>query len=169
MPTYLEKLEFSVERLSEALHLPQEDILEYFRDGRRVSFVCERRVAYEYLQGTLAPSEGAAFDVLDSQGKKWEIRSLGKGGVYFCPSYMVGSGRSFNEEGFLRKLDEIEGYIVCGIMEFPSVPIWKIRADAVRSAWESGRLGKTTKISPEKFRRIFSMAFEQVQEEGRLG
>jgi hypothetical protein len=84
-------------------------VKEYLTDGRRVSFLPERRLSREVFEGTLAPSEGAGYDLLDREGLKWEVRSVSKGGVYFCPSYMVGSGRSFEEKGFLDKLSEIEG------------------------------------------------------------
>lgn len=51
--------------------------------------------------------------------KKWEVRSISRNGIYFCPSYMVGSGRKFNEAGFLVKIAEISGYIVSDIERFP--------------------------------------------------
>ncbi len=129
------------------MKLQTADVKLYFTDGRRVSFMLERRIAGEVLNGTLAPSEGAGWDVLDGQGRKWEVRSISRGGIYFCPSYMVGSGRSFNEQGFLRKLDEIEGYIVSDIESFPRIPFWIIQGDLVRSWWATGKLGSTTKIS----------------------
>lgn len=49
----------------------------------------------EVLGGRLARSEGDDYDVLDRHGRKWEVRSVSKGGICFCPSYMVGSGRRF--------------------------------------------------------------------------
>lgn len=107
----------------------------------------ERRIAYEVLNGSLAASEGAGWDVKDSSGRKWEVRSISKGGIYFCPSYMVGSGRRFNEPGFLDKLQEIEGYIVSDIQKFPEIPFWTIQGEQVRRWWEAGRLGTTTKVT----------------------
>ena len=50
----------------------------------------------EVLGGKLAPSEGDDHDLIDTQGRKWEGRSVSGGGIYFCPSYMVGSGRRFD-------------------------------------------------------------------------
>jgi hypothetical protein len=99
----------NIDEIAVALKISREDARAYFTDGRKVSFLLERRIAYEVLDGTLAPSEGAGYDVLDKNGLKWEVRSISRGGIYFCPSYMVGSGRSFEEVGFLQKLKEIEG------------------------------------------------------------
>lgn len=140
-------LEWDLSQLATAMKLTPDDVRLYFTDGRRVSFMLERRIAYEVLNGTLAPSEGAGWDVLDDQSRKWEVRSISRGGIYFCPSYMVGSGRSFNQPGFLSKLDEIEGYVVSDIESFPKIPFWIIPGTLVRSWWASGRLGTSTKVS----------------------
>lgn len=141
---------WDIKCIAAALAISSDDVRAYFTDGRRVSFLLERRVAYEVLDGSLAPSEGAGYDVLDAQGRKWEVRSISKGGIYFCPSYMVGSGRSFDEPGFIKKLDEIEGYVVSDIELFPSIPFWVIHGDVVRNWWLEGKLGKTTKVSRTK-------------------
>ena len=107
----------------------------------------ERRLAREVIQGTLAPSEGAGFDLVDPNGGKWEVRSISRSGIYFCPSYMVGSGRSFDEEGFLLKLMEIEGFIISDIEQFPNIPYWIIPEKIVSQWWEENKLGTTTKIT----------------------
>lgn len=147
-------LTWDIEEVAKALKISKGDVQEYFTDGRRVSFILERRIAREIIKGKLAPSEGAGFDLLDSQGRKWEVRSISKDGIYFCPSYMVGSGRRFNEEGFLKKLSEIEVYIVSDIESFPRIPFWIVTAKQVQLWWESGELGKNTKISREKALRM---------------
>lgn len=140
-------LEWRLPSLAEAMHLKVEDVQLYFTDGRRVSFLLERRIAYEVLTGTLAPSEGAGWDVRDAEGNKWEVRSISKGGIYFCPSYMVGSGRSFNETGFFQKLDEISGYVVSDIDQFPQIPVWVVPVAAVRDWWTRGQLGGSSKVT----------------------
>ena len=138
---------WDIDEIAEALKISKDEVRGYFTNGRRISFLLERRIAKEAIKGTLAPSEGAGFDLFDPEGGKWEVRSISRGGIYFCPSYMVGSGRSFNEEGFLEKLSEIAGYIVSDIESFPNIPFWIVTAQQVRKWWESGNLGTTTKIS----------------------
>jgi hypothetical protein len=147
-------LSWDVAALANALKLTVDEIQEYFTDGRRAAFIIERRISREVVHGRLAPSEGAAFDLLDDSGGKWEVRSISRGGIYFCPSYMVGSGRSFEEHGFLRKIEEIEGYIVSDIESFPSVPYWIIKKETVKSWWESGDLGTNSKVSRDKALRL---------------
>ena len=51
------------------------DIREYLTDGRRVSFIIERRLKWENPGWTLAKSEGAGHDLLDPDGGLWEVRS----------------------------------------------------------------------------------------------
>lgn len=141
---------WDIKEIATALKISENDVKSYFTDGRRVSFVLERRVAYEVLNGKLAPNEGKDYDVVDSKGGKWEVRSISKDGVYFCPSYMVGSGREFDEEGFIQKLENIAGYILADIESFPDIPFWIIRSSEVKSWWKNGKIGKNTKISRNK-------------------
>ena len=144
------RFEWDIQEIAAALKIDTDAVKAYFSDGRRVSFLLERRIAFEVLNGSLAPSEGAGYDVLDSEGQKWEVRSVSRGGIYFCPSYMVGSGRRFDEPGFMAKMDEIVGYVVSDIQRFPSVPYWIIRVEIVREWWQQGKLGTTTKVSRDK-------------------
>jgi hypothetical protein len=75
---------------------------------------------------------------------------------------MVGSGRKFEESGFIQKLEEIEGYVVSDIYKFPNIPYWIIPHQIVRDWWTQGQLGNTTKISREKalslLKRIFNVS-----------
>lgn len=149
-------LKWDIKQISSSLCLSEEDTREYFTDGRRVSFVLERRLAFEVMRGHLAPSEGAGYDLLDSNQKKWEVRSISKGGIYFCPSYMVGSGRVFEEKGFLAKLSEIEGYIVSDIEQFPIIPYWKVSKHIVEKWYNANQLGSGTKISRKKILKLLN-------------
>ena len=153
----LSNLQWDIATLAASLRLSEEDTKLYFTDGRRVSFILERRICNEILKGSLATSEGAGFDVFDRQGKKWEVRSVTAGGIYFCPSYMVGKGRQFEEAGFFRKLDEIEGYIVSDVTKFPDIPVWEISADRVRNWFDSDNLGAGTKISRARALSLLSL------------
>lgn len=80
-------------------------------------------------------------------------------GVYFCPSYMVGSGRAFSREGFLAKINTITHFIVCDIALFPRIPYFQIVASDIKDWWIGEMLSSTTRISRIRFlnliRRIF--------------
>lgn len=142
-------LEWDIETLSNSLKIDADSTRTYFTDGRRISFLIERRLSNEVIKGTIAHSEGAGFDLLDPEGGKWEVRSISKN-VYFCPSYMVGSGRSFIEEGFIKKLEEIRGYILSDISQFPKVPYWIVKKEDVWEWYKRGKLGPNTLITRSK-------------------
>lgn len=144
-------LEWDPRDLARAFKISEEDVRLYFTDGRRVSFIIERRLVLDNPGWKLAPSEGAGYDLLSPDGGKWEVRSISRRGVYFCPSYMVGSGRKFEVNGFLNKLNEIEGYILSDIECFPKVPVFKVSKNYVKQWYDDSKLGTTTKISRSKF------------------
>ena len=143
-------LSWNLAELAHALKIREADVREYFTDGRRVSFILERRLAAELFGGARPLSEGADYDLVDRNGLRWEVRSLSKGGVYFSPSYMVGSGRVFDSEGFRSKLAQIAGYVLADIEGFPDVRFWVVPVRQVVSWWEAGQLGASTKVSRAK-------------------
>ena len=98
--------------------------------------------------------------MFDSEDGKWEVRSISKDGIYFCPSYMVGSGRKFKKKGFMDKLSEIKGYIISDIESFPEVPFWIITKEQVLCWWKKKLLGSTTKISRAKILKLLSVLFK---------
>jgi len=140
---------FDVELLARGMRITEEEVTKYFTDGRRISFVLERRIAREILEGKISDSEGDPWDIIDANGDKWEVRSLSQK-IYFCPSYMVGSGRRFEEEGFLKKLEQIRGYVISDITQFPNVPVWLVESEEVLSWYRDGKLGSGTSTSRQR-------------------
>ena len=63
---------------------------------------------------------------------------------------MVGSGRHFEEAGFLHEHEEILGYILSGIESSPEVPFGIVSADEVMSRWKADKLAKTAAINWDK-------------------
>ena len=150
MPKAKNILTWNIKNLADTIKLKDADVKQYFTDGRKISFILERRIAYEFLKGTIAENEGKAYDIIAPNGDLWEVRSITKGGVYFCPSYMVGKGRKFDLKGFLQKLKVIKGYILADVLEFPNVPFWVIPKETVELWWKNGKLGKNSSVSHKK-------------------
>ena len=149
-------LAWNIEEVAAALRIDAGSVREYFTDGRRVAFLIERRIARE--EGyRLAASEGAAFDLVDGSGGSWEVRNITRGGIYFCPSYMVGSGRSFDTPGFLRKLQAVSGYIVATSSCFRLSRSWILSRAVVDQWWRGNRLGSNTKISRERMLELLRL------------
>ena len=145
------KINWDVDKLSDAFQVTKEDVREYFTDGRRVSFIIERRLKWDHPGWQLAPSEGAGYDLKDPNGGLWEVRSVTRGGVYFTPSNQVGSGRKFNEDGFQGKLSGVMGFILTDIEMFPSMDVYVVPVQNVIRWHGQGTLGSNAKVSRMKF------------------
>ncbi|WP_148912559.1 hypothetical protein [Maritimibacter alkaliphilus] len=145
------KLRWDEEELARAFRVTPKDVREYLTDGRRVSFIIERRLMWENPGWKLAPSEGAGYDLLDPEGGMWEVRSITRQGVYFNPSNQVGSGRAFNEEGFQAKLAGIKGFILSDIVGFPEVDVFVVPVANVLRWHQNRDLGANAKVSRTKF------------------
>lgn len=150
------QLRWDAEELAQAFKVTTDDIREYLTDGRRVSFIIERRLKWENPGWQLAPSEGAGYDLLDPDGGKWEVRSITAQGVYFTPSNQVGSGRMFNEDGFQAKLTGIKGFILSDIVGFPVVDVYVVPVENVLRWHRSRALGANAKVSRDKFLRALA-------------
>jgi hypothetical protein len=150
------QLRWDEEDLARAFKVTTDDVREYLTDGRRVSFIIERRLKWENPGWELAPSEGAGYDLLDPEGGMWEVRSITGGGVYFNPSNQVGSGRKFNEDGFQLKMSGIKGFILSDIVGFPVVDVFVVPVENVLR-WHRGQaLGSNAKVSRDKFLKILA-------------
>jgi hypothetical protein len=145
------QLTWDEQELARAFKVTVEDVREYLTDGRRVSFIIERRLKWENPGWQLAPSEGAGYDLIDPEGGTWEVRSITRKGVYFNPSNQVGSKRKFDETAFQAKLAGIKGFILSDIVNFPTVDVFVVPVANVQR-WHSTRLlGSTSMIARKKF------------------
>lgn len=145
------KIHFDADKLAEAFGVTIKDIHEYLTDGRRISFIIERRLAWDNPGWTLAPSEGAGYDLKAPNGGLWEVRSITNGGVYFNPSAQVGSGRRFAEAGFLAKLDAVDGFILSDITLFPNIQVFKVPVECVKRWYKQRELQANAKVSRAVF------------------
>jgi len=145
------KMTWDLAALAHAFKVTEDDIREYLTDGRRVSFIIERRLKWEHPGWELAPSEGAGYDLKAPDGGLWEVRSITGGGVYFNPSAQVGAGRRFEEKGFFAKLAGIQSFILSDIVAFPEVDIFVVPTAYVRRWYDCGILGVNARVSRAKF------------------
>ena len=47
----------------------------------------------------------------------------------FVPSKLLGVGREYENNAFLYKLSSIRGYIVCDVVNFPTVNVYEVFDD----------------------------------------
>lgn len=143
--------------LASALHLTEDDARNYFRDGRRSSFLLEQRIKDAFPGWKMAPSATASYDLMDQDGGLWEVRVLTQS-IFFCSNSMVGKGRNFDASAFLARLDTLRGYIVPDVSSFPDVQLYVISSDRIRQLFETGCLGHTTRVSRGQFISLFTHA-----------
>ena len=144
-------LSWDVGALASAMKMTEDEVVQYFTDGRRASFVIERRIVATHPDWSLAPTEGSGFDVVDPDDAKWEVRSITRGGVYFTPSNQVGKGRAYDKLAFEQKLALVRGFILADIVEFPNVTCFKVPVANVIRWHEAHRLGANANVSRKKF------------------
>lgn len=139
---------FSLKKLSEAWCLPQRSILELYKDCRWLSPVMEMFLARK-LKGTLAPTKDSPYDLVSPDGKRWEVRCM-NGKVSFAPSNNTGSGRKFKKSDLMKKLNAIDGFIICDSTTFPKIRCYFVPAKVVKGWWASGELRADASIIRKK-------------------
>jgi hypothetical protein len=148
--------EWDVAKCAEGLQLPSERLLAFFKDGRRFAWLLEESLAARH--DMVRQGETDDFDLQDAAGRRWEVRCCTKGGLFFCPSNMVGKGRKFNFEDWVIKQANVSGWIVADINTFPRVPYWVIPGAVVGGWWNAGALGPSTHVRHTRFRDLISAA-----------
>ncbi len=88
------------------------------------------------------------FLTLKARNGKFEVCRLV--GYISAPVVWLVQDEGLKNRGFLKKMNEIAGYIVSDIQEFPAVPCWIIPVETVSEWWQKGELGTTTKITRDK-------------------
>jgi hypothetical protein len=147
---YVGTLSWDISELALALKLDDDEIEPYFKDGRRISFLLERRLVKGLMRGRLAKSERDPYDIELANGEKWEVRCVTQRGVKFGPSKNTGGSRKFSESDFLDKLKSISGYALCDVTAFPTVQVYKVSSRYVLKLYRAGRLGSTASESSSK-------------------
>lgn len=123
-------LSVPLDAVVEALGMPRDDVLAFFRDGRVATPFFERLIASR-LGLWLSKAEGGAQRLTDAQGGEWEVRSLSGEGVGFAASKLVGTQRVFDRERFEARAREVVGYFVVDAASFPVSRAWAIPSATV--------------------------------------
>lgn len=118
-------------------------------DGRIIGNIAEDWFA-KYSNGVRL-EETAPYDVLEPNGIKSEIRSCVRE-VSFGSSKEVGYGRKITNEGFQKKLDSLDRYIIIDSQQIDNGYVSFI--EVTKDDLESLKLGKNKKMKATKFFRL---------------
>jgi hypothetical protein len=145
------KFTFDCSKLAEAMGaIDEATAKELCRDARMTSKIIEA-VLEEHLDLARPKDTNAPYDLSDDHHKS-EVRCLTKGGVRFAPNWMYGSGRSFEEKGFFDKLNQVEGFYVADIIDFPNVVLHTVSSSKVRHWYKNGELNASAHFTALKAR-----------------
>lgn len=149
------RLDFN--KIADGMELTYDECINFFSDGRRISFLLEKRIS-KFEGFKKAESESDPFDVIDTEGKKAEVRCLTKI-INFRPSDQIGKGRKFNRDGFYNnKIKKIDYFIIADvnvedlkkgivhIFNIPAIDVWKM--------YEQGELGKNAQKQRSGFLKM---------------
>lgn len=155
----MNEITFDLKKTATGLGLTYDECIQYFLDGRRISFILEKRISN--LAGyKKAPSESSPFDVIDSVGKKAEVRCLTTK-IMFRPSDQIGMGRKFCEEAFYSdKISQVDYFIICDVNEADLrkgiVRTFSIDSSVVWCLYKSGKFGKNAEKSRKTFIKLMT-------------
>jgi hypothetical protein len=100
--------------------LSQSVVNQLFKDGRVASPFLERQLELWFPDLTFV--DGKGYDHVDTVFQKYDAKCFTKRGAKFCPSNMLGVGRSVNEEKLWKHAVDMV-YIFCDIVDFPQVRV----------------------------------------------
>ena len=100
--------------------LSQDRVYKLLSDGRRASGFLELQLEEWFPDLTF--EDGKGYDHVDTNGQQYDAKCFTKGGAKFCPSVMLGAGRSVDEVKLWEHANDMI-YIFTDIVEFPTVKV----------------------------------------------
>lgn len=120
-------------------NLPLEKCKEIMKDGRPFSHFIEHWMSQNY---DINHVEGCkSYDFCDKVHKEilYDEKTFTKRGCNFCPSNMLGQGRSFDKQQFETKTNSLLFAIVSNI-DFPNIRIRFIRGENLLEKYPTGKI-----------------------------
>lgn len=150
---------WGVRSVAQALGVPVGISIKLMQDGRLLSALVEVRLR-QFFPGFKPAPVNATYDLIDPSGKLWEVRSITKSGAHFSPSYMRGSGRNFDRDGFIDRIKTLEGYILADTHGYPIVRYWAIPTAVVWDWYSNCKLTGSASGSRNKILGLLEEAFD---------
>jgi hypothetical protein len=133
--------------LAQALGLTDSDAsYNFLNDGRIIG-----RLAEFWVDG-VRQNENSYFDVKNTQGERIEVRTITKK-VSFASSKEVGFGRKVTDEGYNKKLDSLDKFVLVDIRNLKGGNVDMIEVN--KEELSTLPIGKNKDISAKKFYKIY--------------
>lgn len=136
-----------LELLAQALELADsEESYTFLNDGRIIG-----RLAEFWVDG-IRQNENSSFDVKNTQEERIEVRTITKK-VSFASSKEVGFGRKVTDEGYYKKLNSLDKFVLVDIRNLKKGNVDMIEVD--KKQLLTLPIGKNKDISAKKFYKIY--------------
>jgi hypothetical protein len=100
--------------------------------------------------GKRSDNEGTSWDNLTEDNSYLEVRSITTK-LSFAASKEVGYGRTVTEEGFNKKLDDVDSFIAIDFKDDPTqLDFYKIPSEDVKRWSDGGFIGKGKAVARKK-------------------
>jgi len=134
------------EMVANGLKLTTEKTIEMYNDGRMLGRLVE--FLHENSENGKRQNENSSFDVKDKNNVRSEIRTITKK-VSFASSKEIGYGRKVTEDGFNKKLDSVDRFVLIDKRQLVAGKIYTIEVS--KDDLNTLSLGKNKSISAKKF------------------
>jgi len=143
----IQRKKIDLKLLAQALGLTDsEESYNFLNDGRIIG-----RLAEFWVDG-VRQNENTSFDVKNTLGERIEVRTITKK-VSFASSKEVGFGRKVTDEGYNKKLDSLDKFILADIRNLKDGNVDMIEVN--KEQLLTLPIGKNKDISAKKFYKIY--------------
>jgi len=180
------RLSFDEAKVAEGLGLSVDDVRAYFRDGRRAQPIVERRLLQDFsgngwrAETVMGGGRCLVFERAHGFGtvQRFDVRVVTEE-LSFAPSWMKGTGRSFNPDAFQRyyappasaeahgvsmvalgfDVPQVDpnaraGVFVVDVPAWPLCPYWRVPSHAILEWAAAGRLGSQARMKRPDVARL---------------
>jgi len=113
-----------------------EELNELFMDGRISSHFMERDLGKRF---NLKHVSGCKDHDLVAVDLKIDEKTFTRGGCKFMPSNMIGTGRSFNKEEFIKKSSNLV-YAIVSVVNFPEIKTRFVKGSILAEKYPMGEI-----------------------------
>jgi hypothetical protein len=107
-------------------NLPPSVMTEIFKDGRAFSHFIEAWLAINYPLIHIKRCKQYDHTDVNDETVKYDQKTFTKNGCKYMPSNMIGEGRTFNQEIFEKKANQLI-YIIVSNVHFPEIMVRFVR------------------------------------------
>ena len=120
-------------------NLPPEICGELFKDGRTFSHFMEKFIAHNYPLIHVPGCKPYDFTDIKHTEILYDEKTFTRNGANFCPSNMLGQGRTFDQERFLEHSKKLIFCIVSNV-DFPNIKIKFVKGEDLIKDYPRGKI-----------------------------